>query len=62
MPIIQVNLLEGRTVDQKRKFVTDVTEAVVKSLNVKPDTVRIIIHEMAKHQYAIAGILVSDKE
>ncbi|HVN24409.1 MAG TPA: 4-oxalocrotonate tautomerase [Syntrophorhabdales bacterium] len=62
MPIIQVNILEGRTVDQKRKFVADVTEAVVKSLGVKPDTVRIIIHEMAKHEYAIAGVLVSDKE
>jgi len=62
VPIIQVNILEGRTVDQKRKFVADVTEAVVKSLGVKPDTVRIIIHEMAKHEYAIAGVLVSDKE
>ncbi len=62
MPIIQVNILEGRTVDQKRKFVADVTEAVVKSLGVKPDTVRIIIHEMAKHEYAIAGVLASDKE
>jgi 4-oxalocrotonate tautomerase len=58
MPIIQVNMLEGRTVDQKRKLVTD---AVVKSLGVKPEDVRIILQEMAKHDYAIGGVLFMDK-
>ena len=61
MPIIQVNLLEGRTVDQKRKLVANLTEAVVKSLDVKPDAVRIILREMARHDYAIAGVLALDK-
>ena len=37
MPIIQVHLLEGRTTDQKRALVTSVTDAVVKSLGVKPE-------------------------
>ena len=62
MPIIQVNLLEGRTIDQKKKLVANLTEAVVKSLDVKPDTVRIILQEMAKHNYAIGGVLASDKQ
>jgi phenylpyruvate tautomerase PptA (4-oxalocrotonate tautomerase family) len=38
------------------------TEAVVKSLDVKPDAVRIILHDMAKHNYAIAGVLQSEKK
>jgi 4-oxalocrotonate tautomerase len=62
MPIIQVQMFEGRTVEQKRKLVASVTEAVVTSLAVKPDDVRIIIREMAKQDYAIAGVLVADKK
>jgi 4-oxalocrotonate tautomerase len=61
MPIIQVNLIEGRTTDQKRTLVAEVTQAVVKSLNCKPEDVRIMLNDMAKHDYAVAGALVADK-
>jgi 4-oxalocrotonate tautomerase len=61
MPIIQVNLIEGRTVEQKRKLVAGITDAVVKSLDVEPDAVKIILQDMAKHDYAIAGVLFMDK-
>ena len=62
MPIIQVHLFEGRTLDQKRKLVASMTEAVVKSLDIKAEDVRIILEEMARHDYAIAGVLASDKK
>ena len=62
MPIIQVHLLEGRTADQKRALVTSVTDAVVKSLGVKPEDVRIILEGMARDNYAVAGELFSDKK
>jgi 4-oxalocrotonate tautomerase len=62
MPIIQINLLEGRTTEQKRKLVVNVTEAVVKSLDVKPDSVRIILQEMTKQDYAIGGVLAVDNK
>jgi 4-oxalocrotonate tautomerase len=61
MPIIHVNLIEGRTVEQKRKLVAGITDAVVKSLDVEPDAVKIILQDMAKHDYAIAGVLFVDK-
>jgi 4-oxalocrotonate tautomerase len=61
MPIIHVNLIEGRTVEQKRKLVAGITDAVVKSLDVEPDTVKIILQDIAKHDYAIAGVLFMDK-
>jgi 4-oxalocrotonate tautomerase len=62
MPIIQVHLFEGRTVDQKRKLVASMTDAVVKSLDIKPEDVRIILEDMARHDYAIAGVLAADKK
>lgn len=62
MPIIHVDLFEGRTVDQKRKLVASMTDAVVASLDVKPEDVRIILQEMAKHNCATAGVLAMDKK
>jgi 4-oxalocrotonate tautomerase len=62
MPIIHVNMYEGRSVDQKRKMVVAMTDAVVKSLDVKPEAVRIIIHDLPKHNIAVAGVLASEKK
>ncbi|QTX32825.1 2-hydroxymuconate tautomerase family protein [Aminithiophilus ramosus] len=61
MPILQVHLLKGRTADQKRQLVREVTEAVSRSLDVRPDQVRIILSEMDREDYAIAGTLVADR-
>lgn len=63
MPIITVLLFEGRTTDQKRKMVEAVTDAVVKSLapSVTPDAVKITILEIPRTNYAVSGVLSSDK-
>jgi len=61
MPIVQVELIEGRTVDQKRKLVVEMTRAVVDSLGVKPEDVRIILRDMARHDYSVGGVLVLDR-
>lgn len=60
MPIAIINIKAGRTVEQKRKMVTKVTEALVETMEVKPQSVRIIINEMANDNFAIAGTLVCD--
>ncbi len=61
MPIIQVHMLEGRSQELKKKLVANMTEAVVKSLEVKPEDVRIILMDMTKSNYAVAGVLRSEK-
>ena len=62
MPFIHVNMFEGRTVEQKRKMAAAMTEAVVKSLEIKPEAVHIIIHELPKQNFSSAGVLASDKK
>ena len=62
MPIIHVNMYEGRTIEERRKLVVAMTDAVVKSLNVKPEAVSIILHDLPKHNVAVAGVLSSDKK
>lgn len=55
MPIIQVNMLEGRTVGQKRAMIAAVTDAIVDSLGVRRESVRIMINEMHPEHFALAG-------
>lgn len=60
MPIVQIELLAGRTIEQKRAMVKEVTETLVRTVNCKPEAVKIIIREMAKENYGTEGKLASD--
>jgi 4-oxalocrotonate tautomerase len=62
MPIIQIHLIEGRTVDQKRALVDKVTKAVCETVNVTPEHVKIVLLDMARHDYATAGVLKLDEQ
>ncbi len=62
MPIVHIDVLEGRTVEQKREMVKGVTDAIVKSLEVPPEAVSIIIYDMPHHDFAKAGVLRSDRK
>lgn len=61
MPIIQFNMLEGRTVEMKRELAQKVTDTVVEVLGVKRETVRILIHEMAMHDFSVGGVTAADR-
>lgn len=60
MPIVQIDLLEGRTLEQKRAMVAKVTAAVVETANCAPELVTIIIREMPTTNLGKAGKLRSD--
>ena len=61
MPIIQFNLLEGRSVEMKRELAAKVTDTVVEVLKVKRETVRILIHEMSHHDFSVGGVTAADR-
>ena len=61
MPIVQVELLEGRTLEQKRLLVEKVTQAIVESIGAPEETVSIIIRDMSKESYSKGGKLACDK-
>lgn len=61
MPIVQVEILEGRTVEQKRLLAQKVTQAIVESIGAPAENVSIIIRDMPKENYAKAGTLAIDK-
>ncbi|HEY5827350.1 MAG TPA: tautomerase family protein [Hyphomicrobiaceae bacterium] len=55
MPEVYVHAVEGRTLDQKRMLVKEITDAVVKNFNVKPEAVLVQIVESSKESKARAA-------
>lgn len=61
MPIVNIAILKGRTLQQKQELVKSVTEAVAKSVDVTPEKIWIKIDEMETENFATGGILQSEK-
>lgn len=60
MPLIKVNMLQGRSVETKRKYASEMTRITCECLDVKPESVRIIFSEMPPENLAAAGRLAAD--
>jgi 4-oxalocrotonate tautomerase len=61
MPEVYVHAVEGRSLDQKRALVKDITAAVVKNFGVPADAVLVEIVETAKGNKAKGGVLFSER-
>lgn len=61
MPEVIVELAEGRTVEQKRTLVREITDTIVRVCEVDPQAVVVIIHENPKTDKAKGGVLFSDR-
>lgn len=61
MPTIRVELMEGRTVDQKRALVAALTQAVVNTLGARPEAVDVLLFDIKRSDWATGGELWSDK-
>ncbi|MDF0480454.1 2-hydroxymuconate tautomerase family protein [Vagococcus sp. PNs007] len=55
MPIVNVQLLEGRTPEQKKAMVKEVTDAIVRTTGAKKEAISIVITDMKKEDYGING-------
>ncbi|WP_448951716.1 4-oxalocrotonate tautomerase [Labrys neptuniae] len=60
MPVLRLEMHPGRTPEQKRNFVREATKVVVETLVCPPESVEIIITEVPKEAWAVAGKLKSD--
>jgi 4-oxalocrotonate tautomerase len=61
MPEIVVYAVEGRSIEQKRALVKDITDAVVKHMAAPIDAVVVSIVETPANAKAKGGILFSDR-
>jgi 4-oxalocrotonate tautomerase len=60
MPTYHVQMMEGRTVEQKKKLVEAITQASVEILGVTPASVDIIITDIKPENWATGGKLWSE--
>ena len=59
MPVVTVEMWEGRTIVQKKQLVEGITSAMVK-IGVPQEVVHIIIKDNPKHNWATGGKLASE--
>ncbi len=60
MPTIHVEMFEGRTLEQRRKLVKEITDGTCRALGCPADAVQIILTDIKKENWAEAGKLFSD--
>ena len=55
MPIVRIELLQGRAHTVKNELIARVTDAVVTTLGVDPDQVRVLLYELPPEHWAVGG-------
>jgi 4-oxalocrotonate tautomerase len=61
MPEVYVHLAEGRTDEQKRTLLQEITQVMVRTLAVDPNSVVVTIIEAPRKHKAKGGVLFSDR-
>jgi 4-oxalocrotonate tautomerase len=62
MPTFNIQMFEGRTIEQKRKLVEAVTRVTCETLGCGADSVDIVITDVKKENWATGGTLWSDRK
>ena len=60
MPVVIVEMWEGRTIDQKKQLVEGITSSFEKT-GTPREALQIILRDIPKHNWAIAGKLSSEE-
>jgi len=60
MPVIQITISQGRSVEQKRELIRVLTRETASIMNTEEEKVRILIYEVSKENWGNAGVLGLD--
>ena len=61
MPVIRVEMFKGRTVEQKRNLVRELTDGFNRACGGTPESVQIVISDVDKQDWGSGGELAADK-
>ncbi len=59
MPVVTVDMWEGRPIEQKKQLVEGITSVMKEKLGISPEHLTIIIRDVPKHNWATGGKLAS---
>ncbi len=60
MPVVHIYMYEGRTTKQKRELVQRISRDFQEVVDVKPESLNILFHDMGKADWGIRGDLAAD--
>ena len=60
MPLVIVEMWEGRTIEQKKQLVKGITSSFVE-IGVPQEAVQVIVKDNPRHNWAIGGKLASEE-
>jgi len=60
MPVVTVEMWEGRTVEQKKELAEGITSVMTSRLGISPEHITIIIKDIPRHNWATGGKLASE--
>jgi len=60
MPVVHVYMFEGRTVEQKRKIVAGITQAMIEGAGTDAKEVHVLLHDMPISDWSNGGVLYSE--
>jgi 4-oxalocrotonate tautomerase len=60
MPVIQITVSTGRSIEQKRELVSILTKETARIMMTDEAKVRILIYEVSRENWANAGVLGID--
>ena len=55
MPLIQVTMVQGRTVEQKHALIASLTDAMAGTLGTPRDRIRVAIYEISADEWGVGG-------
>jgi len=61
VPIVTVQMAEGRDVEVKRRLAGEITRVLAETLDVEPEWVTVLFQELERENWATGGRLHSDK-
>jgi 4-oxalocrotonate tautomerase len=60
MPVIQITISQGRSVEQKRELIEVLTKETARIMKTEEEKIRILIYEVSKENWGNAGIIGLD--
>ncbi|ACL15416.1 tautomerase family protein [Methanosphaerula palustris] len=60
MPVVTIQMAEGRSLDQKRKVAQDITHSIAENFHIDPGMITVMIQELKKENIAKSGVLLSE--
>lgn len=61
MPLIEVTMVEGRTPEKRRDLISEIHHAVVRALEVAPESVRVVVREVPATHWAAGNVTIAER-